>query len=288
MKQKTRKFSKSEIFDFEQCIKEMLSSGTIELCEPISDQVISPIFLIDKPSGRKRFIINLRRLNNFVKKEHFKMDDWRTVVKLMQKDWFMCTIDLKDAYYLIPIHQSSRKYLRFEFKNDLYEFCCLPFGLSSAPYVFTKIMKPIVSFLHKQGICCSIYLDDLIVLSKSRKQNHHDTNFCITLLNHLGFLVNFEKSFLKPQKQCKYLGFLFSTLTMSIELPEEKKSKILNTIDKLLGLSFCRISFFAHLIGLLVSVLPTMKYGLLYLKNLEREKILALKRSNQNYNKTCK
>ena len=45
----------------------------------------------------------------------------------------MAVLDLKDAYYSVPINPQHRKYLRFEFK----EFTCLPNGLASAPRVFT-------------------------------------------------------------------------------------------------------------------------------------------------------
>jgi hypothetical protein len=79
----------------------------------------------------------------------------------------MTTIDLKDAYLAIPIHESHFKYLRFEWNSNLYVFTCLPFGLSSAPRVFTKVMKPIVAELRSKGIKIVIYLDDLATLSHS-------------------------------------------------------------------------------------------------------------------------
>lgn len=56
----------------------------------------------------------------------------------------MSTIDLKDAYYLVPVNKNHREYLKLEFNNKLYQFTCLPFGLSSSPFLFTKIMKTVV------------------------------------------------------------------------------------------------------------------------------------------------
>ena len=58
----------------------------------------------------------------------------------------------RDAYYAVPIHPESRKYLRFQFKGTTYEFRCLPFGLSLAPRVFTRILRPIVAKLRSEGI----------------------------------------------------------------------------------------------------------------------------------------
>ena len=57
---------------------------------------------------------------------------------------FMIPLDLKDAYFNIPIFSLHRKYLRFIWKSQRYEFTCLPFGYSLAPRVFTKVFKPII------------------------------------------------------------------------------------------------------------------------------------------------
>ena len=76
----------------------------------------------------------------------------------------MAKIDLKDAHFMIPIAQEDRIFLRFEWKNKNYHFNCLPFGLSSAPWVFTKTTKPIVAALRELGLCLIIYIDDIIIL----------------------------------------------------------------------------------------------------------------------------
>lgn len=282
----TTKFSNAERSLIWQNIQELLAQRVIVPCHPVKGQFLSHFFLVDKPNGQKRFVLNLKKLNSFIIKEHFKMDDWRTAAKLVQNNCYMTTIDLKEAYFSIPIHSSYRKLLRFKFNNNIYEFTCMPFGLSSAPFVYTKLMKPVVSFIHRLNICCMVYLDDFLVLSKSKAQCIQNTNMILKLLESLGFLVNYEKSCLSPKQKCKFLGFIFDSSTMTIELPDEKKIKILSTINKFRLLKTCKIKFLAHLIGLLISSLPTVKYGLCYIKKLEREKIDALKKTNQNYNKS--
>lgn len=79
------------------------------------------------------------------------MEDIRTATNLLSKDSYMATIDLKEAYFLVSVHKSFRKYLRFRFDNQLYEFTCLPLGLCSAPLVFTKLMKPMLAALRRDG-----------------------------------------------------------------------------------------------------------------------------------------
>ncbi|KAJ8976566.1 hypothetical protein NQ317_016360 [Molorchus minor] len=86
------------------------------------------------------------------------MEDARTASKLIRPGNFAATLDLKDAYYSLPILKDHRKYLRFCFRNTLYEFTCLPFGLASAPYTFSKLMRPVVEFLRSRDVLCNIRL----------------------------------------------------------------------------------------------------------------------------------
>jgi len=71
------------------------------------------------------------------------MENLKNAITLMTPNCFMATIDLKDAYYSVPVNVNDRKYLRFIWKNQLFQYTCLPNGLSSAPRIFTKILKPV-------------------------------------------------------------------------------------------------------------------------------------------------
>lgn len=87
--------------------------GAIRTCSPRRGQFVSKIFLVPKPDGSDRFILNLKSLNHFVNSEHFKMEDRRTVINLLTKNCFMATLDLQDAYFLIPVKDNHRKFLCF-------------------------------------------------------------------------------------------------------------------------------------------------------------------------------
>ena len=83
-------------------------------------------FLVPKKEGS---VVNLRPLNKFVKAEHFEMEGMHIVRDLLQEGDWMTRLDLKDAYFTIPIHKHHLKYLRFRWKNKSYQFQSLPFGL---------------------------------------------------------------------------------------------------------------------------------------------------------------
>nr|CAI5832776.1 unnamed protein product [Callosobruchus analis] len=138
----------------------------------------------------KRFILNLKYFNKFVDSPHFQMEDYRTVLRLIRQGHFMTTVDLKDAYFAVPIAETERKYLRFIYKGQLFEFNCLPFGLSSAPHCFTKIMKPVLAYFRREGIFFVNYLDDFIILAKNYQTCLDHTTLVVNTLQQLGFTIN--------------------------------------------------------------------------------------------------
>ena len=79
----------------------------------------------------------------------------------------MISVDLQDAYLQVPIHQESRRYLRFTMGGVSYQFKVLCFGLTTAPQVFTRLMAPISTILHRYGIRMLRYLDDWLILAES-------------------------------------------------------------------------------------------------------------------------
>lgn len=196
----------------------------------------------------------------------------------------MSKLDLKDAYLLIPIRKHDRKYLRFYFQDRLYQYNCLCFGINFAPMLFTKLIKPIIQKLRKKGHLSVVYLDDFLLLANSYKDCCTNVTETIRLLESLGFLINYNKSSLKPQKICGYLGFEYNSVDMTICIPTEKRYKLAEFLIKFKNKRTCSIRMFAKTIGKLVSVCPAVDYGYLYTKLFEREKYLALIKHKNNFN----
>ena len=105
-------------------------------------------------------ILDLKQFNESVEYYHFKMDTLETVTRMMKLGCFMASVDLKDTFYTVPIHSDRQKYLKFMFNGTLYQYTCLPNGLSSAPRIFTELLKPVYSTLHNKGHLSSGYIDD--------------------------------------------------------------------------------------------------------------------------------
>ena len=158
-----------------------------------------------KKDGPMRPVIDLSYLNKFILNEHFQMESLSCLKTLLLKGDFMTNIDLKDSYLSVPIHQSSQKFLRFIWEGTCYQFKALPFGLCSAPRIFTKLMKPVAAFLRRKSIRILIYLDDFLLLAATKEEAVRNTHLLVTLLQSLGFVVNFKKSSLIPSQVITFL-----------------------------------------------------------------------------------
>ena len=116
------------------CIQSLLSKNAIERAENVKSLgFYSRLFLVPKPHQRWRPVIGLSGLNTFLHVEKFKMETPESIrTSLVPGEW-VSLIDLLDAYLHIPIHPNSRKYLRFCYKAQVFQFTSLPFGLATAP-----------------------------------------------------------------------------------------------------------------------------------------------------------
>ena len=79
-------------------------------------------------------------------------------------------IDLKDAYFGIPLDKSPRKYIRFHWEGNLYEFFCLCFGLGPVPPIFTKLLKIRIVLLRRIDVRIIIFLDDMLVMAQTLEE----------------------------------------------------------------------------------------------------------------------
>jgi len=164
-----------------------------------------------------------------------------------------------------------------------YEFTALPFGLSTAPYIFTKVPRPVVTYLRNRGYQSVIYLDDLLLLGSSKDEYRSNSRVTVNLLHSLGFVINHAKSHLEPLTRRKFLGFIFYSINQTIVIPPRSREKLLSLTSDMARRSSCPIRVFACLIGSLVSVRPAVQYGLLYTKAFERAKCLSLAEKNEDY-----
>lgn len=102
-------FSPSGSLAIEAEIQNLLSKGIIVPAQHESGEYISPVFVTEKKDGSHRMIFNLKSFNKHLTYYHFKMDSVWTAIRLLTPNCYMASIDLKDAYYSVPIANSHQK-----------------------------------------------------------------------------------------------------------------------------------------------------------------------------------
>ena len=183
------------------CIQSLLSKNAIERVENVKSLgFYSGLFLVPKPHQRWRPVIDLSRLNTFLLVERFKMETPESIrASLIPGEW-VSSIDLSDAYLHNPIHPNSRKYLRFCHKSQVFQFTSLSFGLATAPQVFTMIVKEVKLMALTRGIRLQQYLDNWLTKAQSQEEAQVNTQTVVDLTQSLGWIINQEKSELKPTR----------------------------------------------------------------------------------------
>jgi len=136
-----REFSGIESQIIETEIQKLLKKGVIVRTDRKTGDFISSIFPGEKKDGSHLIILNLKALNKNIVYHYFKMDTLGSVIKLVRPNCFIATVDLKDAYYSVPVSEKHQKYLKFHWKGNFCEFTCFPNGLCFFPKKFTKLIK---------------------------------------------------------------------------------------------------------------------------------------------------
>src|SRR4029434_7649301 len=166
-----------------------------------------------------------RVLNKALMPLKFRMLTPRRFVQFIRPNDCFITIDLKDAYFHVPIHHRHRRFLRFAFGGIAYQFNALPFGLALAPRVFTKCVEAAIDPLRLRGLRLFNYLDDWLLCARSRAAAVQDCHLVVAHLYRPGFVINKEKSVLRPGQTAHFLGmFLDSDLNEGQSVSRPNKS----------------------------------------------------------------
>ncbi|CAM4725781.1 unnamed protein product [Leuciscus chuanchicus] len=216
----------------EQEVMTLLRKGAIERVSPPSREsgFYSRYFIVPKKDGGLRPILDLRQLNRRVQKLKFKMLTLKQIVSQIQsEDWFV-TIDLKDAYFHVSIHPHHRKFLRFAFGGEAYQYRVLPFGLGLSPRTFTKCVDAALAPLRLQGIRILNYLDDWLILAQSEQMAVRHRGVVLAHIEKLGLRLNSKKSVLLPAQRTTFLGVNWDSITMQARLSPARISAILTAV----------------------------------------------------------
>lgn len=239
-------------------IAELLRKQAIRQVEGLS-LYRSSFFLTHKKGNLWRPILNLKPLNKrFIRPKRFRMETLASILPLLQEGMWAATIDLKDAYLHIPIHQSHRRFLAFRYRQVDYQFTALPFGLSTAPRVFTRVTRAVVAYLRRIGLNVFAYIDDWLVVSSTREDALRDVNVTLSLLEELGWVVNRKKSNLDPTQSLVYLGAKLDLATGVAFPTDERLHTLLQLAEEFMTARVAPAGTWLRLLGYMASMVDIL------------------------------
>ena len=257
-----------------QEVAELLDKGAVEVIppeQPLAMGFYSTYFLVPKKDGGIRPILNLKPFNAvFVKKQSFKMETLQAILPTLPLGCWMASLDLKDAYFHVPIHPSHWKLLRFAIAGAYYQYKVLPFGLSLAPLVFTRVLGAVVSHLRSQGVQLHAYLDDLLVLASDPEQLRLSLMLVMRTLCLAGYTLNLKKSDLAPTQDLVYIGGRLRTDLGRVFLPVDRREALLSVVRV-----FARVGLFfpakawMRLLGLMAASIISVRLARLRMRPIQ-------------------
>ena len=252
-----------------QEVEAMLAKGALEIARDPGPGFYSRLFLVEKATGGWRPVIDLSHLNDFVQLTSFKMETVASVLLSVREGDFLASLDLKDAYFQIPIHGSSRKLLRVMSEGTVYQFKALCFGLSTAPQVFTRVFAAVSAWAHSRGIRLLRYLDDWLVLSSSEKKAKESIRDLLSLCHTLGIVINEKKSDLVPSQSAKYLCMTIDTGAGKVFPSLARVEKFLTVAERFCSMQSPPAQLWQVILGHLASLERLVPHGRLRMRSLQ-------------------
>ena len=253
-----------------QHVEDMLEKGVVE--KAFGKVFLSRLFTVPKKSSDKtRLVMDLSSLNKFLKPQHFKMVTVAQVRATLSKGDWLASLDLQDAYWHVPIHARYRRFLAFQVGSETFQFTRLPFGLSLAPRVFTKLSKVVSTVLAKMGVTTLMYLDDWLVYSPSKEKTLTNVRVAMKVLGEMGFVINVPKSSLVPSQQLDWLGIRWDTVSATLSLSPDNRLRSLSHLRRALFSRTLSRRQWESLLGVLNFAAPTFPLGRLMHRRLSLE-----------------
>lgn len=195
----------------------------LDVIEECVTEFSNPLVPVKKANGKIRVCLDSRRVNTITKKDAYPMRNMSEIFHRLQKAKYFSVVDLKDAYFQIPLKESSRNYTAFRTPKGLFRFKVVPFGLKNAPFTMTRLMNRAIGFDFEPKVF--IYLDDIIIISETFEEHLQLLKEVATRLQKAGLTISVEKSRF-CRKQVRYLGYLLTEKGLNIE--SSKLEPILN------------------------------------------------------------
>ena len=179
-------------------VQEMKDQGVVI---PSTSPYNSPLLLVPKKDKSFRLVIDYRKLNSQTIPDRMPMPVIGDVLSQLGGAKVFSSLDLLSGYFQVPLEKESQPLTAFSTHNEHLEFTVMPFGLTSAPLTFVRLMQSVLGNI--DNVFC--YLDDIIIHSKTIEEHLITLEKVLTALKDAGLKLKLKKcQFLR--NELEFLG----------------------------------------------------------------------------------
>lgn len=212
-----------------------LADGSYRECTRGELLGICPLQVVKNESSQKlRLIQDLRWINGHIPNVKFRMESlYKELGDVVRQGDKLLTTDIAKAYYCLPMHPDAQRYLGWSWRGKYYMPTCLVFGLSSAPRVFTKIMRPMMAFMRSLNVRVLGMIDDYL-WADTPERILHVRDAVQSVMSGLGWSLNAKCVFV-PQDEVLMLGMLINSHLSQVRAPPKKVAASRSDIERMLS-----------------------------------------------------
>ena len=206
---------------------------------------VSPLSVAEKTDlktqeTKKRPCLDLsRHVNKYLQDWPTKLSNLDSSAPLLDPGDWQAACDLENQYFHVRVHPNHQKYLGFKIrdnqgKEEYYVFCVMVYGIKIATAVVTRLIKPIVRYVHQKGIRFSIYIDDGRTIGASQEVTAEHHEIVLRTFEKAGWNIQYSKTSIVPTQHLYYQGFINDSKNMLYYLPQFKKNHLKTELDALI------------------------------------------------------
>ena len=236
-------------------IAKHLADNLLTVITPGRAHVVHPMMVAEN-GPKPRLCDDLRYVNAFLASPSFKMQSLKEdIPEIVEPEYDMVVKDLEKAYYKVMISPGARKYQCRFWKGKFYEPKMLLFGGCQAPFVFTKLCRPIVRFFGCILMALLNFIDDWIFAA--RKRDIHRLKLVVkTIFEALGWTFNEDKD--QHSTRVRFLGYILDSVKRTFEVPTKKIETVTEALKFILLAELEGRNISTHDMGTLLGRLGSM------------------------------
>ena len=197
--------SKNQLLVLRKTLTELLDNDFIRVN---NSPAATPVILVKNPGGGLRFCVDYRRLNEISRKDNYPIPHIDETLRTIAAAKYISKVDVISAFHRIRVKDGDEWKTAFNTCFGLYEWLVTPFGLTGAPATFQRYINWLLR--DELDICCSAYIDDVVIYNDTQKEHRSAVLRIIHKLADAGLQLDFDKSEFQGGI-IKYLGYLIET-----------------------------------------------------------------------------